>query len=119
MITAYDGWSKTTLPPFNIVVTQAAGTPVPPPVASTGSATLAWLPPTENIDGSVLTDLAGYHVYYGTTPQLQETLTLANAGLTRYVMTGLSKSTWYFAISAYDRSGRESDRTEVASIAVD
>ena len=119
LITAYDGWSKTTLPAFNIVVTQAPATSVTSPVASTGSATLGWTPPTENTNGSVLVDLAGYHVYYGTTPEVQETLTLANAGLTRYVMTGLSKATWYFAISAYDRNGHESDRTEVTSIAVD
>ena len=119
VITAYDGWSKATLPAFNIAVTQAAATTVPPPAASTGSATLAWIPPTENSNGSVLTDLAGYRVYFGTTPEVQETLTLANAGLTRYVMTGLSKVTWYFAISAYDRSGNESARTDVASIAVD
>jgi hypothetical protein len=120
VITAYDGWSKATLPAFNIVVTPAAPpTTVPPPVASTGSATLAWIPPTENSNGSVLTNLAGYRVYFGTSPEVQETLTLTNAGLTRYVMTGLSKSTWYFAISAYDGNGNESNRTEVASIAVD
>jgi hypothetical protein len=120
-ITAYDGWSKATLPAFNIIVTPAASTtPTPPPVvASTGSATLAWTPPTENTNGGALTNLAGYHVYYGTTPEVQQTLTLANAGLTRYVMTGLSKATWYFAITAYDRNGNQSDRTEVASIAVD
>jgi hypothetical protein len=119
VITAYDGWSKATLPAFNIAVTQAAATTVTPPVVSTGSATLAWIPPTENTNGGVLTNLAGYRVYFGTTPEVQETLTLANAGLTRYVMTGLSKTTWYFAISAYDANGNESNRTDVASIAVD
>jgi hypothetical protein len=119
VITAYDGWSKATLPAFDIAVTQAAATTVTPPVVSTGSATLAWTPPTENTNGGVLTNLAGYRVYFGTTPEVQETLTLANAGLTRYVMTGLSKTTWYFAISAYDANGNESNRTEVASIAVD
>lgn len=119
VITAYDGWSKATLPAFDIAVTQAAATTVTPPVLSTGSATLAWTPPTENSNGGVLTNLAGYRVYFGTTPEVEETLTLANAGLTRYVMTGLSKTTWYFAISAYDANGNESNRTDVASIAVD
>jgi Putative Ig domain len=117
VITAYDGWSKATLPVFNIVVTAAAPT-TPPPPAGTGSATLSWTPPTQNTNGSVLTNLAGYHVYFGTTPELQETLTLANAGITRYVVTGLSKATWYFAVSAYDRNGNESSRTETGSIAV-
>jgi hypothetical protein len=43
-------------------------------------------------------------------------VTLANAGLTRYVFTGLTQTTWYFAMTAYDTAGRESDRTAVASI---
>jgi Putative Ig domain len=120
VITAYDGWSKAALPAFNIVVTQAAATTVSPPVAaSTGSATLAWTPPTETASGTVLTNLAGYRVFYGTTPEAQETLTLPNAGLTRYVMTGLAKTTWYFAIAAYDTNGQESKPTEVLSLAVD
>jgi hypothetical protein len=121
VITAYDGWSKATLPAFNIVVTQAAPTTVTAPVAaSTGSATLAWTPPTETASGTVLTNLAGYRVYYGTTPEAVEgTLTLPNAGLTRYVMTGLAKTTWYFAITAYDTNGLESAPTEILSLAVD
>jgi Putative Ig domain len=119
VIAAYDGWSKATLPAFNIVVTPAAATTVPPPVASTGSATLAWTPPTETSSGTLLTNLAGYRVYYGTTPEAQEVLTLSNAGLTRYVMTGLAKATWYFAITAYDANGQESKPTEVVSLAVD
>jgi hypothetical protein len=112
VITAYDGYAKAALPAFNIAV---AATPSTPP-AATSSATLVWTPPTQNANGSVLTDLAGYHIYYGETPELGQSLTLANPGLTRYVMTGLIPATWYFAMTAYDRSGRESNRTEVASI---
>src|SRR5690606_12685719 len=33
--------------------------------ASSGSAALSWSKPTENTDGSALTDLAGYRVYHG------------------------------------------------------
>jgi Putative Ig domain len=119
VITAYDGYAKAALPAFNIAVARAATNPVgppPTPPAATGSATLSWTPPTQNANGSVLTDLAGYHIYYGDTPELGQSLTLANPGLTRYVMTGLIPATWYFAMTAYDRSGRESNRTEVASI---
>jgi hypothetical protein len=76
------------------------------------------MPPTRNKDGSVLTGLAGYRIYYGSTPELGSTVTVSNAGLTRYVMSGLLRATWYFALTAYDKNGRESDRTEVASIAV-
>jgi hypothetical protein len=123
VITAYDGYSKATLPAFNIVVAKAGTNPLAPPSTpastpstATGSATLAWTPPTQNSSGGVLTNLAGYHIYYGTTPELGQAVTLANAGLTRYVMTGLTRATWYFAMTAYDSGGRESDRTAVASI---
>ena len=121
VITAYDGYSKAVLPAFKILVSPAASSPPDPSSAeqgATGSATLSWIPPTRNIDGSVLTDLAGYHIYYGATAELGQSVTVANAGLTRYVMSGLIRATWYFAMTAYDKSGRESDRTEVSSIMI-
>lgn len=113
VITAYDGYFKGTLPAFEIVVEGATNT-VPP--AATASATLVWTPPTENNNGTVLTDLAGYHIYYGTTPELGQTLTVTNAGLTRYVMSGLTQTTYYFTMTAFDKAGHESDRTAVESI---
>ncbi|MBM4220223.1 MAG: hypothetical protein FJ171_11500 [Gammaproteobacteria bacterium] len=33
-----------------------------------GAATLSWYPPTTNSDGSALTNLAGYRIYYGRNP---------------------------------------------------
>ena len=122
VITAYDGYSKAVLPAFSIVVQRAGTNPISPPPGSgttppaTGSATLSWIPPTQNANGGVLSDLAGYHIYYGTTPELGQSVTLTNAGLTRYVFTGLTQTTWYFAMTAYDTAGRESDRTATESI---
>jgi hypothetical protein len=123
VITAYDGYMKGVLPAFSIVVQVAASTtPVPPPVstpASTGSATVAWIPPTQNSDGTVLANLAGYHIYYGTTPDnLSKTTVVTNAGLTRYVIGGLATQTWYFSMTAYNAAGMESPRTGVESISV-
>jgi hypothetical protein len=123
VITAYDGYAKTVLPAFKILVSAASSPiePSPPAQGATGSVTLSWTPPTRNMDGSVLTNLQGYHIYYGTTPEeLGSTLTISNPGVTRYVMSNLlqAQATWYFAMTAYDRNGRESDRTEVSSIMV-
>src|SRR5882757_6837905 len=75
--------------------------PVPPPKPiSTGTATLDWTPPTENSDGSALTNLAGYTVYYGTSPdKLTESVKVSNPGLTAYTMTNLTSGTWYFAVT--------------------
>jgi hypothetical protein len=123
VITVYDGFAKAVLPAFNILVQASSTNPIGSPSTgsgapstATGSATLAWTPPTQNVNGSVLTDLAGYHIYYGTTPELGQSVTLANVGLTRYVLTGLAQTTWYFAMTAYDSAGHESDRTAVASL---
>jgi Putative Ig domain len=122
VITAYDGYAKAALPAFNVLVQKSGSNPLGTPPASggmtstTGSATLSWTPPTQNNNGSPLTDLAGYHIYYGTTADLGESVTLANAGLTRYVLSGLTQTTWYFAMTAYDTAGRESDRTAVATL---
>jgi len=123
VITVYDGYMKGVLPAFSIVVQAAASTTTaPPPVTtptSTGSATVSWIPPTQNSDGTVLTNLAGYRIYYGTTPgNLSKTAVVANAGLTRYVISGLATQTWYFSMTAYNAAGFESPRTGVESIAV-
>jgi len=123
VITVYDGYMKGVLPAFSVVVQAAASTTTaPPPVTtptSTGSATVSWIPPTQNSDGTVLTNLAGYRIYYGTTPgNLSKTAVVANAGLTRYVISGLATQTWYFSMTAYNTAGMESPRTAVESIAV-
>jgi hypothetical protein len=132
IITVYDGYAKAVLPTFSITVQAAvASTPTPPsppvtpPVTSpvtvptTGSATVSWVPPTQNSDGSVLANLSGYRIYYGTSPSsLTQSVTVANSGLTRYAISGLATETWYFSMTAYNALGMESARTAVATFAV-
>jgi len=117
LITIYDGYQKAVLPPFSIVV-QGASQPTPPSAPqSSGSATLAWQPPTQNTNGSMLTNLAGYHIYYGTAPNnLAQTVNVPNPGVTRYVMSGLVAATWYFQMTAYDKNGMESPPTGIQSV---
>jgi hypothetical protein len=124
MITAYDGYAKAILPAFSIAVLSASSgssTPNPPaspplPPVTTGSATLSWTPPTQTTTGTPLTNLAGYNIYYGTTPNLGQKVSIANPGLTRYVMNGLTAATWYFQLTAYDTAGIESPPTGVATL---
>lgn len=121
VIAAYDGYLKGMLPAFTIVVQPASGTPTPVPVpaSTTGTATLSWIPPTVNTDGSVLANLAGYFIYYGASPDnLNHTVTVTNIGLTRYVLSNLTAQTWYFAMSAYNSLGMESGRTAVEPLSV-
>jgi hypothetical protein len=84
-----------------------------------GVATLDWLPPTENNDGSALTNLAGYTVYYGTSPEgLTQSIKVTNPGLTAYSVTNLPSGTWYFAVTSYSSTGVESTRTGTVSTTI-
>ena len=91
--------------------TTATTTPTPPPpkAATTSSVTLAWMPPTQNSDGSPITNLAGYKIHYGTvSSDYTQTVALQNASLSRYVVDNLTSGTYYFAITAYNAQGVES-----------
>ena len=108
VISASDGTNRTSLRAFNIAVNS--------PGTSNGAATLSWTPPTRNTNGSTLTNLAGYRIYYGTSPSnLTRTVTLNNAGLTRYVISDLSAATWYFSVRAYTSTGSESTNSNTVS----
>ena len=101
-----DGKASASLPSFSIAVTQY----------SAGAVTLSWIPPTQNTDGSVLTNLSGYRIHYGTSPSaLNQTITLNNAGLTAYVVQNLSPATYYFALKSLTSSGKESALSQTAS----
>jgi len=109
-ITGSNGSSSGSIGPFTIVVNAPAAPP------ATGSATLSWSVPTQNTDGTPLTDLSGYHIYYGTSASaLTTTITLASAGETSYVVTGLAPGTYYFAVVAYNSAGIDSPESNVAS----
>lgn len=78
------------------------------------SATLTWDAPTTNADGTPLTDLAGYKVYYGTTSgNYTEVIDAGN--VTTYKVENLSPGTYYFTVTAYDTSGNESDYSNEVS----
>lgn len=105
-----NGVSKATLPPFTITV-NSSGAPL-----ATGGVTISWTPPTENTNGSALTNLSGYHIYYGTNQSnLNNVVNITNTGLASYVVSNLSAATWYFALTSVNSSGVESPRTAVMS----
>src|SRR5690606_41140435 len=83
------------------------------------SVTLTWLPPTENEDGSALTDLAGYKIRYGQSPgNYTKTVTVPQPGLSSWQIDNLVSGTYYFVISAYNSSGVESSYSNEASKAL-
>jgi NAD/NADP transhydrogenase alpha subunit len=101
-----DGIATTSLPAFTIAVTQVA----------MGRATVSWTQPTQNTDGSALTNLAGYRVVYGTSSgNLNQQVQITNAGTTVHIVENLSAGTYYFAVKAYNSAGAESDLSNIAS----
>jgi hypothetical protein len=74
-----------------------------------GGLTINWTPPTLNVDGTPLTDLAGYKIYYGPTSG-DYTEGMADVGLTSSYDTSSLPSGYYcFVVVSYDTSGNESD----------
>lgn len=89
---------------------------------STGSTsvTLNWEAPTENSNGSALTNLAGYKIHYGTASKdYTEVVAVSNPSLNRYVIDSLQSGTYYFAITAYNSAGVESPMSGEVATTVD
>jgi hypothetical protein len=104
-ITVSDGTLSASLLQFSIDVSAIA----------TGSVTLSWTPPTQNTDGSTLSDLAGYVIYYGlSATNMPNKIPLNNPGLATYVVNGLTPNTYSFAITAKNDAGIESDKSNIA-----
>jgi hypothetical protein len=86
--------------------------PPPPPPPSVGAATVEWLAPQTATDGSTLTNLAGYRIYYGSdVTRMTNRIEVKNAGVLVYVIEGLTPATYYFAVTAINAHGQESARS--------
>lgn len=100
-------------------VAMPRGTGTAQPVdrsAAGGSADVSWTAPTTNTNGSALTNLAGFRIYYGTSPSaLNQTVDVPSAGATDHVIQSLPQGKWYFAVAAYTNSGLQSSFSSVVS----
>jgi hypothetical protein len=81
---------------------------------TTSSAMLSWTPPTQNSDGSALTDLAGYRVYWGTTQGSYTNNEPVGNNVTTHMVSNLTPATWYFTVTALNAQGVESAFSNVA-----
>ena len=104
-ITVSDGGASATLGPFSITVNAI----------SLGSVTLSWTPPTQNEDGTTLTDLAGYKIYWGTSAgSYPNSVTINNSGIASYVVDNLVPGTYEFVATSFNVAGVESVYSNVA-----
>jgi hypothetical protein len=84
--------------------------------ATLGSASLSWLPPTQNTDGSPLTNLAGYVVRFGTSGSgLNTVLYLGSATTTSVEIGNLPSGDWAFEVAALSAANIESQSSAVVS----
>ena len=98
-ISVSDGQASASLSSFSIAVEAI----------SLGSTTLSWTAPTQNEDGTQLTDLAGYKLYWGTTPgTYPSSVTIDNPTVTTYLVESLVPDTYVFVATSFNTSGVES-----------
>lgn len=113
-----------TYPDIRITVSDGAATAsieftITVNAISLGSVTLNWTAPTLNEDGTQLTDLAGYRIYWGTNPgSYPNSVTIDNESVTTYVVENLAPGTYEFVATAFNTSGVESTLSNSATATV-
>ncbi len=94
---------------YSIMCNGASGTAVAMVTISVESTSLAWNAPVQNTNGTQVTDLAGYNLYYGTeSGRYTQSRAVQNANQTNLELP-VEPGTYYLAMTAYDLSGNESD----------
>ena len=78
------------------------------------SVTLDWDAPTTRNDGSPLADLSGYVIRYGSSPRAYTSATPIGPSPT-YTIRDLASGTHYFAVTALDSGGSESELSNEVS----
>lgn len=105
-VSVSDGRATVSLKPFTLQIDEP----------TVGSATVSWQPPTTRTDGTALSELAGYRVYYGKDENdLTHVVEITNAGQTSQHIENLDAGKWYFAVTALCSKGLESPKSEMGS----
>jgi hypothetical protein len=82
----------------------------------TGSTSVSWVAPTTNTNGTALTNLAGFRLYYGTSSSaLTRTTTVSDVTRRSATISSLAPGTWYVAVRAFNTSNVESVNSNVAT----
>lgn len=79
-----------------------------------GTATLLWIPPTTNEDGTA-TSLNGFNIYTGLSQNSLQPVATVSASETSATVNNLPSGTVYFAVTALSSNGVESDFSNITS----
>ena len=108
-ISVTDGKSTVSLPEFSITVADSG----------LGSMSLSWTPPTENVDGTPLTNLAGYNLYYGKIAGIYNNqIRIDNPSVSTYLVENLVPATYYVVSTSFNSLGEESGYSNVVAVTV-
>jgi hypothetical protein len=100
---------------YSLSCAGSGGNAVAMTTVSLREAVLTWAAPTRNVDGTTLTNLSGYKIYYGNAPgNYPQSVSVSGASTTTWTLS-LAPGTYYFAMSAVDSTGAESARTNEVS----
>lgn len=112
VVSATDGKTSTVLEPFSIEVLAPSG--------ARGTVALSWQAPAVNVDGTVLTDLIGYRIYWGNhTGEYTHEITIDNPSVTTFVVENLPSGSYEFAVTAVNAKGIESGYSRPVSTVLD
>lgn len=115
--TGTSGTSSST--PSGTTSPTSGSTPASTPTAHADSITLSWAAPTENTDGSALTNLSGFNIYYGNSATaMTQKVSINTVGLLTYVVGNLAAGTWYFQVVAVNSSGVQSGPSSTVSATI-
>jgi hypothetical protein len=112
VITVSDGTDSASLSPLTLAVEAAQNT------VTTGNITVAWVAPSTRTDGSPLnlSEIAGYRLYMGSNANnLSPVVDVDGSTINDHVVEDLEMGTYYFAITALDQTGNESDLSNVVA----
>jgi hypothetical protein len=102
-------------PPDGSGGSGGGGSGSPPPPQGSGTATLSWVAPTTNTDGSPVT-LSAFNIYSGTSSTSLAMIASVGSGVTQYAVNGLAAGrTYYYAVTAVSTTGQESDYSNIGS----
>lgn len=104
-ISVSDGNATASLKSFSVTVTDMA----------LGSMTLNWNAPTQNTDGSPLTDLAGFNIYFGKSQNnFSNRIRIDNPSISTYLVENLLPDTYYVVATSFNSIGVESQFSNTA-----
>jgi hypothetical protein len=84
-----------------------------------GSVTLSWTAPTTNTNGTALTNLAGFQIYYGTSAaSMTNKVSINTMGVLDYVVGDLGSGVWYFQVFAVNSNGVQSGPSTTVSTTI-